>query len=139
MNRGGDGFARRLYGRLWAVLVEWLRVPNQAPELPARPDEQIERFHPATGFLRYLKLWFWLGLVGIDLLIAGGWVGLVIASPLAGVLLFPVALILAVVPDVIVYVALHVRYDTTWYVMTERSLRIRRGVWTIQGKEGGVI
>src|SRR5690606_13139102 len=34
-------------------------------------------------------------------------------------------------PDVVAYVAIHVRYDTTWYVMTDRSLRIRRGVWII--------
>ena len=28
--------------------------------------------------------------------------------------------------------ALHLRFDTTWYVMTERSLRIRRGIWVIR-------
>ena len=31
-----------------------------------------------------------------------------------------------------VYVALHLRYDTTWYVVTDRSLRIRRGIWVIE-------
>ena len=34
-------------------------------------------------------------------------------------------------PDVIAYVAIHLRYDTTWYVMTDRTLRIRRGVLSI--------
>ena len=27
--------------------------------------------------------------------------------------------------------AMHLRYDTTWYVLTNRSLRIRRGIWMI--------
>jgi uncharacterized membrane protein YdbT with pleckstrin-like domain len=36
-----------------------------------------------------------------------------------------------IAPDVIAYVGLHLRYDTTWYVFTDRSLRIRRGIWVI--------
>ena len=40
----------------------------------------------------------------------------------------PVAL---VAPDVFAYVGIHLRYDTTWYVLTDRSLRIRRGILTI--------
>ncbi len=38
---------------------------------------------------------------------------------------------LAVVPDIVAYIAIHLRYDTMWYVMTERSLRIRRGIWVV--------
>src|SRR5262249_38223695 len=34
-------------------------------------------------------------------------------------------------PDVVAYVAIHLRYDTTWYVLTHRSLRNRRGIWVI--------
>ncbi len=34
-------------------------------------------------------------------------------------------------PDIVAYVAIHLQYDTTWYVMTSRSLRIRRGIWVI--------
>jgi uncharacterized membrane protein YdbT with pleckstrin-like domain len=29
------------------------------------------------------------------------------------------------------YVSIHLGFDTTWYVLTDRALRIRRGVWTI--------
>jgi hypothetical protein len=29
------------------------------------------------------------------------------------------------------YVAIHLRYDTTWYIISDRSLRIRRGIWII--------
>jgi uncharacterized membrane protein YdbT with pleckstrin-like domain len=36
-----------------------------------------------------------------------------------------------VLPDIFAYVGIHLRYDTTWYVLTDRSLRIRRGILTI--------
>ena len=36
-----------------------------------------------------------------------------------------------VAPDVVAYVGIHLRYDTTWYVLTDRSLRIRRGILSI--------
>jgi uncharacterized membrane protein YdbT with pleckstrin-like domain len=59
----------------------------------------------------------------IAIFFASWWVGLLLLIP---------ALILAIVPDIFVYIGLHLRYDTTWYVMTDRSLRIRRGIWSIE-------
>jgi len=35
------------------------------------------------------------------------------------------------VPDIVAYVSIHLRYDTMWYVMTDRSLRCQRGIWVI--------
>jgi hypothetical protein len=32
---------------------------------------------------------------------------------------------------VLAYVAIHLRYDTTWYVISERSMRLRHGVWSV--------
>ena len=94
--------------------------------------EFVESFRPAEGFLRYLKLHFWILLILIDVAILIGWIILTAAAPVAGILLAGPALFLAVVPDVIAYVAIHLRYDTTWYVVSDRSLRIRRGIWIIQ-------
>src|SRR5262249_46640878 len=83
------------------------------------------------GFLRYLKFLFWIGLSVLDVSILVGWVVLTIALPLAGAILALPALFVAVVPDIFAYIAIHLRYDSTWYVMTSRSLRIRRGIWLI--------
>ena len=47
-------------------------------------------------------------------------------------LLLPLAFLVIVGPDLPVYVGLHLRYDTTWYVMSERSMRIRGGLWVIE-------
>lgn len=123
--------AEWLYRGIWRILVDWFRVPAQPPDLPVRPGETVERFHPSPGFLRYLKLWFWLALVAIDIWFLAAWIASFFVSRWLGIALTPVFLAVAVLPEVLAYVAIHLRYDSTWYVLSGRSLRIRRGIWTI--------
>ncbi len=119
------------YRGTWGVLTRWFRIPDKPPTLPASSGETIKTFQPDIGFLRYLLLQFWIGLLLIDALILVGWIVITAASPLVGMILVVPALILAIVPDIIAYLAVHLRFDTTWYVMGDRSLRIRRGIWVI--------
>jgi len=120
-----------IYEGIWAALVRWFRVPEEPPALSAPPGESAESFRPAPGFLAYLKLLFWIALAAVDALLALVWLGITIAVPWLGALLFLPAVALIVAPDIVAYIAIHLRYDTTWYVMTSRSLRIRRGIWVI--------
>jgi len=130
-----DGRAERasrwIYQGLWSVLVRWFHIPDRPPTLPLPPGETLDAFRPAEGFLRYLKFKFWLVLTIIDGLIFIGWIAAAVASPLAGAILALPALVVAALPDIVAYLAIHLQYDTTWYVMSGRSLRIRRGIWTI--------
>ncbi len=123
--------AEWLYHGVWRVLARWFVVPRQPPDLPARPGVTIDRFHPSPGFLRYLKLWFWLGLSFLNFWFLAGWLASFFVGRWLGLALLPVFLAVAILPNVIAYVALHLRYDSTWYVLSDRSLRIRRGIWTI--------
>lgn len=124
--------AEWLYHGVWRVLSDWFVVPRQPPDLPARPGETIDRFHPSPGFLRYLKLWFWLGLTAVDFWFLIAWIATFFVNRWLGLALAPVFFAVAVLPEVIAYVAIHLRYDSTWYVLSDRSLRIRRGIWTIR-------
>jgi membrane protein YdbS with pleckstrin-like domain len=126
-----DRAAAWIYRGLWGILVDLFRVPREPPTLPARQGESIQTFNPAPGYLAYLKFWFWIALFTMDVGIIGGWIAICFASPIAGALLALPAWALAIVPDIIAYVAIHLRYDTTWYVMTPRSIRLRRGVWIV--------
>ena len=117
---------------LWGVLTRWFRVPQDPPVLPALEGEAVDTFRPAEGFLRYFKFQFWIGLLIIDGAILIGWIVCLVIEPWLGMLLLVPALALAILPDIVVYLAIHLRYDTTWYVMTDRSLRIRRGIWIIR-------
>jgi len=120
-----------VYDGIWGVLARWFKVPREAPELPAGTGAEVSSFRPAEGFLRYLSLQLGLSLaffIGLVLII---WVILFFAWPAAGVLFLVPAIAIAGVPSVLAYVAMYLRYDTTWYVLSDRSLRIRRGIWTI--------
>jgi membrane protein YdbS with pleckstrin-like domain len=131
MSKAVNRAAAQVYRGIWHGLVKWFKVPDEPPTLPTSPGEQLERFKPAEGFLRYLLLFFWIGLVIIDLIFLGIWLVSFAISLWLGLALLPVFLAVAILPDIVVYVAIHLRYDTTWYVLSDRSVRIRRGIWTI--------
>jgi membrane protein YdbS with pleckstrin-like domain len=124
--------AERFYRGLWRVLVDWFKVPETPPALPVAADAWHEVFHPAPGFLRYLKFWFWFALVAMDVALVALWIAITIQTPLFGVLSALPMLILLVAPEVVAYVAIHLRYDTMWYALTDRAIRIRRGIWVIK-------
>jgi membrane protein YdbS with pleckstrin-like domain len=120
-----------VYSGVFAGLVSAFRLPERPPTLPTAPGEEAHSFKPDFAFVRYLKFYFWLLLAITDIPLTIGWLILLVAFPIVGVLTFPVYLVLAFVPDIVAYIAIHLRYDTTWYVLTSRSLRIRRGIWII--------
>lgn len=123
--------SRWIYRGLWGVLVRWFRVPDRPPTLPTPSGEAATSFQPSDGFLRYLKFQFWVVLVVIDGALLIGWAALTAALPVAGLATAPLWLAAIVLPDIVAYLAIHLRYDSTWYVMTNRSLRLRRGIWII--------
>jgi membrane protein YdbS with pleckstrin-like domain len=119
------------YRGIWSVLTGWLLVPSAPPALAGADDTTVRQFRPAEGYLRYLKFYFWICLVVIDVGLAVFWLIIFVMSPLIGILISPLALAVIVLPDVVAYVAIHLRYDTTWYVLSDRTMRIRRGIWQI--------
>jgi membrane protein YdbS with pleckstrin-like domain len=132
MNGQVDRAARWMYQGIWSTLVTWFCVPHGPPSLPVRDGDFLDRFQPDTGFMDYLKFYFWLALLAVDIPLTVGWLVLLVTAPLAGLLLAPVAWFIIVAPDIVAYIAIHLRYDSTWYIMTDRSLRLRRGIWVIR-------
>jgi membrane protein YdbS with pleckstrin-like domain len=136
MSKDVETASRWMYRGLWAVIVNWLRVPADPPSLPAHASENVQSIHPADGYLRYLKFWFWIILLVTDIALTVGYIAAAIALIIEGLwwvalLLLPPALFIIIAPDIIAFVAIHLKYDTMWYVMTDRSIRIRRGIWII--------
>lgn len=131
MSRQVDAAAAWIYRGVWASIVALFKVPKHPPTLPAT-GEPVRSIRPARGYLAYLKFLFWLACIPMDILPVIGWTVIAIAVPVLGLVLAIPALIVVLGPDVIAYVGIHLRYDTTWYVLTDRSLRIRRGVLSIR-------
>ncbi|MCL6504167.1 MAG: PH domain-containing protein [Pirellulales bacterium] len=122
---------RAIYRGVWVVLVDLFRVPDRPPTLPLAAGETCETFQPAPGFLRYLKFQFWLLLVLLGSAAVFTWAAILLAAPLAGLLLAVPAAVVLVGVALLAWLAIHLQFDTTWYVVTDRSLRIRRGIWVI--------
>lgn len=133
MTTTADRASAWVYRGVWGALVRLFKLPQHPPSLPTGTGQRLESFQPGPGYLRYLKFQFWVLLLLVDIVLVAGWVAITAALvsaeqyAWAGALAVP-ALAIIVVPDIIAYIAIHVRYDTTWYVLTDRSLRIRRGV-----------
>src|SRR5262245_37398444 len=131
MSRGIDRAATWMYRGVWGVLTKWFRVPEHPPDLPVIPGESLQAFRPSPGFLSYLKLQYWISVAAFTLAVFLLWTLLTFKFRAAGLFLTPVALAVIVVPAVLMYLAMYLRYDTTWYVLSRRSLRIRSGIWEI--------
>jgi membrane protein YdbS with pleckstrin-like domain len=131
MSRAVDRAAEWVYRGTWGILAGWFKVPVEPPHLPAWSDDTVETFRPAPQYLRYLKLKFWVLLVAIDLLIIVPWLVVLIIFPVVGLLIALPVWAIAIVPDIIAYAGLHIRYDTMWYALSGRSMRLRRGLWVI--------
>lgn len=123
--------AERIYRSIWAVVTRLFFVPAEPPSLPTRPGETLHAFKPAPEFVRYLKFIFWFWLAVVDGIFMIAWIAVLATYTWAGVVTAPLFIAIIVVPDIVAYVAIHLRYDSTWYLLSPRSLRIRRGIWTI--------
>lgn len=124
--------AQQTYRGIWLILRDWFRVPPEPPTLPAPAGGSLHSFRPSEGFRRYLSFQFWIFLLVLDGAILLAWIALTVAMPVVGLVLAIPMFLVAVVPDILAYIAVHLRYDTTWYVMSDRSIRLRRGIWIIQ-------
>lgn len=121
-----------IYGGVWGLLARWFMVPEEPPELPSVTGEPIRSFRPAPSFLRYLLLQaaIPLALIMLALLVIG--IGIAVAEPVVGLIALATGLIGIFFLGAIGFLATYLRYDTTWYVLSDRSLRIRRGIWVIR-------
>ncbi|MCA9305240.1 MAG: PH domain-containing protein [Phycisphaerales bacterium] len=120
-----------VYRGLWGVLTGWFRVPREAPTLPTRAGETLDARRPSEAWLRYRKFWFWLFLAITDIFFIAVWIAVLATNLIVGIILAPLFIALIVLPDVFAFIAIHLRYDTTWYVFSPRSVRIRRGIWLL--------
>jgi membrane protein YdbS with pleckstrin-like domain len=132
MSQGAiDRGAAWIYRGVWASVVRWFRVPAEPPSLPVDASSQVQSFRPSPGYLRYRKFNFWVVLAIIDVALSALWLAIFVWKPWLGFVISPLALTIIVLPDIIAYVAIHLRYDTTWYVLSDRAMRLRRGIWLL--------
>lgn len=122
------------------MVVRLLRVPPEPPA-PFGDEQSLLVFRASPRYFQYLLITWFLGrgigaVAGIVVLIAfsGAILGgvkddflrvLLIGLELLGVLLF-------VVQSILSLAMLRLDYEMRWYKVTDRSLRIREGIWFVR-------
>lgn len=121
-----------IYGGVWGILAHAFLVPQEPPGLPSVSGEPVRSFRPAPNFLRYLMVpsLILLGIIAFAVLGVG--LAATAAEPAVGVPLLAIGLIAMLAASTVTVISIYLRYDTTWYVLSDRSLRIRRGIWIIR-------
>src|SRR5580765_5839719 len=120
-----------MYELLKSIVFPLLKVEESEPTPPAGSHDAFQVFRACPAFLSY-KLFFWK-LYAVILAVS-------VAAVSAGLLLFNRWFIVLVVPLVlfaafkaaVFYVTTRLNYDMRWYVVTDRSLLIREGVWIVR-------
>jgi len=121
-----------------AAVLKLFKVPPE-PELPAGSPGSVRTFRAAPNFFK-LKLLLW----GVRQTMAfAGLVVFIVAWQVAGsgvprelditvniVKAFGVLLFLAQIP--VTYAIVRLDWEMRWYIVSDRSLRIRAGIWHVQ-------
>ena len=120
-----------MYDLLKRLLFPLLKVEDKQPAPPAGSHATFQVIRACPAFLAY-SLFYWklyaavwtLGVVTVSvvLLIINRWLGLVVVPVMA----------VAAFKAVVLYATTRLNYDLRWYVITDRSLLIREGVWVVR-------
>ena len=127
--------------RRWCEKI--LRIPPE-PEPPPGDEASARTFRAAPAYLRLLLIVWGISNVAIVFFVTMSMgIGLVVAlvetrqQPGAGLIAAFLALVLLMIVVALVfqavfrYAVIRLEYEKRWYVVTDRSLRIREGVVTV--------
>ena len=123
-----------LYEALKDTLLELLQAPAHPPEPPLGSPGSVQVFRASPRYLT-LQLIRHFGSMGTALLFELiGW-GAIVPVP-GGKTVFALVATLIVGSTLLLmlarYFLIRIDYDMRFYVLTDRSLRIRRGAWTVE-------
>lgn len=124
-----------IYEGIWAILTGVFCVPRSAPELPTQDAQSISSRKPSRSYLQYMKLQLCLVVAAMAI---PAMVAIIVSITLAinesPWFLLATAIIVCVAGflTLIAFLAIQLRYDTMWYVFSDRSMRLRRGIWVIR-------
>lgn len=111
----------------------WLRLLAVDPNPPDEPfgldHDKVMVFRAAPEFLTYRMLGFWLLFCVLALTALVSNIALLVEGGPAAVLLALVIDLTLVFVLMLGYFSLRIDYDMRIYIVTDRSLRIREGVW----------
>jgi len=121
-----------VYTLVKSAVLRLFRAPATPPDAPSGSHAHVQVMRAAPSYLRYR-------LVGLAILAGLAALG-ALTSLVAGIFAPPLLAITGVIVLVLfpllllAYFAVRVDYDLRYYVITDRSVRVREGAWTVQEK-----
>lgn len=126
-----------MYESLKRLALSILKVPADAPEEPTGTHDSVVVFRASPRYLAYLLIPMWIGVAVTSTALMG--VASVAAVALymkglawIGAVVWMVGLAVIIVKATAFYVTTRLNYEMRWYIVTDRSLRIREGVWLVR-------
>ncbi len=130
----------------WIQLARrWLRLPKGNPSVPAGNPASVKTWNPAEGYLSYQMLGFWLSAVPLLLTCLGSFVSAgIVPALMARENEIPEALVPLVAVGFVAfgllmlfvaafnYAVVHLELDMLRYTLTDRAIRLRRGVLAVE-------
>lgn len=120
-----------MYESIKSVLLDLLKAPHEPPDAPRGTHGSLQIFRASAQFLQYqyIILMISMGVLGFIFAVIG--VTVLVNEAVIGMLLMLLFAIVWTVLTVIGYITIRLEYDLRYYILTDRSLRIRKGVWSI--------
>jgi membrane protein YdbS with pleckstrin-like domain len=124
--------------RLRQLVLAFLKVPPE-PELPEGSSESMLTFRPGRNFYRWQVLMWCLShivvVTGVTLAYSVVWIPVTRGPRWLSLLYAAIGIVGSVVVATVLlvtFLALRWSFELRWYILSDRSLRIRRGVWNVE-------
>ena len=121
-----------MFDLLKHALFDVLRCPSEPPPPPAGSHGSLQIFRASPSFLSYRLTGLWINLLLFAVFELWAVVTLAVTMGPVGWILAGCILVFTIAKPFVLYVALRLDYEMRYYIITDRSLRIREGVWTIR-------
>ncbi len=120
-----------MYVSLKGAVLSLLKVPPE-PEDPMGDVEKLRVFRASPNYFRYkLIAWGIRHAFGLAVMLAI-LIALLVSLGPTGAILDIIGLVIYLAAVAFSYVTLRLDYEMRWYKVTDRSLRIREGVWFVR-------
>lgn len=120
-----------MYEGIKDLVLELLSAPKEPPSAPSGPHTTLRTFRASQRFLQYrtLHLVFGSGLLGTLFFVVT--IGLMFNDILIGLIGGVSLAVLWALIFISLFFLIRLEYDMRYYIITDRSLRIRKGVLSI--------
>lgn len=120
-----------MYEAVKALLLDLLRAPNEPPQRPAGSYASVRIFRASPQFLYYRFLSAAIGLFLLAILFGFITIALAFRDPLIALAGASAMGLLWLLLGLAGYFLVRLEYEMRYYILTDRSLRIRKGVLNI--------